>query len=186
MAEWFDKLKSMIMGEPDEYEEDYEEYEDDYEDEQPAGTGGIGSAFKNMAKVNLGSRKTTAGTSSSRGYGSSSYSSYGSSNRVLSINTSVNMQVVVAAPINLEEAGAACEELKDKKTVVVNLEGLDRDIAQRITDFFCGACYALDGTIQPISNRIFIIGPYDVKLTGQFKQELEASGIKLPSSSMWR
>lgn len=185
MAEWFDKLKNMIMGEPDDYDEDYEnEYDEDdeYEEEAPRASkaGGFASSYRTT------SGSSSAGRSSSRTR-SSSYGSYGSSSsRVLSINTSVNMQVVVAAPTNLEEAGDACEELKDKKTVVVNLEGLDRDIAQRITDFFCGACYSLDGTIQPISNRIFIIGPYDVKLTGQFKQELEASGIKLPNSSMWR
>lgn len=180
MAEWFEKLKSVIMGEPDEYEEEYEEY-DDYEEEEPrTKIGGFASTIKNMPKVNIGSRKTT----STRSY--SSYGSTGNSQRILSINTNVNMQVVVATPKNLEEAGAACEDLKDKKTVVANLEGLDRDTAQRITDFFCGACYALDGTIQPISNRIFIIGPYDVKLTGQFKEELEASGIRLPNSSMWR
>lgn len=180
MAEWFEKLKNIIMGEPDEYEEEYEEY-DDYEEEEPrARAGSFSSTIKNMPKVNIGSRKTT----SQRSY--SSYGAAGSSQRILSINTNVNMQVVVATPKNLEEAGAACEDLKDKKTVVANLEGLDRDTAQRITDFFCGACYALDGTIQPISNRIFIIGPYDVKLTGQFKEELEASGIRLPNSSMWR
>lgn len=187
MAEWFDKLKNLVMGEPDEYEEDYEEGYDEYEEEeeQPKTSrfGSIASSFKNMSKVNLGNRGTS---SSTRNYGSSSYGSYGGSNRVLSIQASVNMQVVVATPSNLEEAGATCEDLKDKKTVVVNLEGIDKEIAQRITDFFCGACYALDGAIQPVSSRIFIIVPYDVKLTGQFKQELEASGIKLPNSDMWR
>ncbi len=185
MADWFDKIKSVIMGEPDDYEEEYDEYDEYEEEEEPrAKASGFTSAIRNMSKVNIGSRRT-ASTSSTR----SSYSGYGttgSSQRILSINTNVNMQVVVATPKNLEEAGAACEDLKDKKTVVANLEGLDRDSAQRITDFFCGACYALDGTIQPISNRIFIIGPYDVKLTGQFKEELEASGIRLPNSSMWR
>ncbi len=191
MAEWFEKLKDMIMGEPDEYDEEYEEYVDEYDDEDEAvrtsKSGGFASSFKNMSRQSstAGNTSRNKTTSSVRSYGGTNYRT-SSSQRVLSINTSVNMQVVVATPSNLEEASTACEELKDKKTVVVNLEGIDRDTAQRITDFFCGACYALDGTIQPISNRIFIIGPYDVKLTGQFKQELEASGIKLPNSSMWR
>ncbi|MGN1318141.1 MAG: cell division protein SepF [Lachnospirales bacterium] len=193
MAEWFEKLKNIVMGEPDEYDEDYEEgYEEEYEDEaeeepKTSRLSSFTSSFRNMGKTNTAtapSRRTT--TSSQRSY-TSSYSSYGNSNnRVLSIQASVNMQVVVATPTNLEEAGETCEDLKDKKTVVVNLEGIDREVAQRITDFFCGACYALDGAIQPVSSRIFIIVPYDVKLTGQFKQELEASGIKLPNSDMWR
>lgn len=179
MAEWFDKLKNIIMGEQDEYDPEYDDYEeDDYAEEEVGQSRGFGSFGKSVTQS---VPKRTTSTRSSYSYGTRS-----SSQRIVSINTSVNMQVVVSTPANLEEAGVACEDLKDKKTVVVNLEGLDRDIAQRITDFFCGACYALDGTIQPISNRIFIIGPYDVKLTGQFKQELEASGIKLPNSSMWR
>lgn len=179
MAEWFDKLKNIIMGEPDEYDEYDGDYDDSYEEEEEP----------RVAKSSYSSAKSSAGKtySSASRAAKSSFSSYGSSNsRVLNFNASVNMQVVVSTPNNLEEASAACEDLKDKKTVVVNLEGINKDIAQRITDFFCGACYALDGTVQPISNRIFIIGPYDVKLTGQFKQELEASGIKLPNSSMWK
>lgn len=185
MAEWLDKLKSIIMGEPDEYEENYDEYDDeDYEAEEPRQSKSSSySTFRNNTYKTSSGSKRTSGSQSSR------YNSYGSSSssqKILSINTNVNMQVVVATPKNLEEAGAACEDLKDRKTIVANLEGLDKDTAQRITDFFCGACYALDGTIQPISNRIFILGPFDVKLTGQFKEELEASGIKFPNTAMWR
>lgn len=180
MAEWFNKLKNMIMGEAEDYDEDYENDYDEVDDEDIAEPRTTRSSYSSSYKS---APRSTASRTASRSYG---YGSMNKSQTVLSINTNVNMQVVVATPSNLEEAGSACEDLKDKKTVVVNLEGLERDIAQRITDFFCGACYALDGTIQPISNRIFIIGPYDVKLTGQFKEELEASGIKLPSSSMWR
>ena len=107
----------------------------------------------------------------------------GASNKVLSINTSVNMQVVIVTP--LEEAGQDSRQLKSK-VVILNLEGVEKDNAQRITDFFSGACYALNGTMQPVSSRIFIVAPYDVNISGQFRRELEASGIKLPNSSMWR
>ena len=96
------------------------------------------------------------------------------------------MEVVVTAPNNLEEAGEVCDYRKEKKTVIVNLENIEHEIAQRISDFLCGACYALDGSIQLISDDIFIIGPVNVDITGQFKEELKANGIKLPYTSMWR
>lgn len=108
-----------------------------------------------------------------------------SGHKVVSINTNVNMQVSVVYPMSIEDAADVCKDLKDRNTVVVNLEKTQGDIAQRISDFLCGAGYALEGTIQPISDEIFIICPANVKLTGEFKQELAANGIKLPSAAMW-
>ena len=95
------------------------------------------------------------------------------------------MQVSVVYPMSIEDAADVCKDLKDRNTVVVNLEKTQGDITQRISDFLCGAGYALEGTIQPISDEIFIICPANVKLTGEFKQELAANGIKLPSAAMW-
>ncbi len=179
MAEWFDKLKNAVMGEPDDYEEDYDEY-DDYDDYEEAEES---SKVRDLISFrNFGKKKSESSYSPFRSQGAASR---GYAGNVVSINTNVNMQVVVSQPTTLEEASIACEDLKDKKIVLVNLEKLGKDEAQRITDFFSGACYALDGSIQPVSNRIFIIGPEYVNITGQFKEELAASGIKLPNSSIW-
>lgn len=114
------------------------------------------------------------------------YSKRNGSNKVVSMHANVQMEVVVTAPENLEEAGEICDYFKEKKTVIVNLESIEHETAQRISDFLCGACYALDGSIQLISDDIFIIGPVNVDITGQFKEELKANGIKLPHASMWR
>lgn len=164
MANFFNKLKDYIRGDgyydEDEYDEEYEDYEDEAE-EQPV------RSFRNI------SSSRNSNVQSIR----KSYSGY---NKVVNINTSVNMQVVVSSPASLEDASDICMDLKDKKTIIVNLENVEYDTAQRISDFLCGACYALDGSIQLISDEIFIVGPVNVNITGQFKEDLKANGIKLP------
>ena len=182
MAEWFEKLKTMIMGEPDEYEAEYDDYDEDEEEpiERKPSRAGFTSTFRNA--VGGGSSSTSRASSANR------YPSYSGDNtkKVYSINTNIDMEVVVATPTTLEEAARYIYDLRDKTTVVANLESLDTETAQRITDFLCGACHALDGIIQPVSNRIFVIVPSGVRLSGNFKEELEANGIKFPNSVMWK
>ncbi len=101
--------------------------------------------------------------------------------KIVNINTNVQMQVVITDPATVEEAGNVCDYIKSKKTVVVNLDGIEYEAAQRITDFLSGACHALDGSIQRVSNNIFVIAPVNVDLTGNFKDELRASGVTFPS-----
>ena len=89
------------------------------------------------------------------------------------------MQVLVAAPKSMEEAGELCKQLKERKTIIVNLENVEHDTAQRISDFLCGANYALDGTIQLISNEIFVICPIDVEISSQFKEAVRANALQI-------
>ena len=204
MIELFDKVKTFLLEVPNkEYETEAnansgEEYDNEQELTNSSNVRSFGSGFGGFTqKMGFGStssasKKNTESQSSyrtsyssSRNYGSSMDMGRGASNKVLSINTSVNMQVVIVTPKTLEEAGQDSLQLKSK-VVILNLEGVEKDNAQRITDFFSGACYALNGTMQPVSSRIFIVAPYDVNISGQFRRELEASGIKLPNSSMWR
>lgn len=100
--------------------------------------------------------------------------------KIVSIHTNVNMEVVIAYPKVVDDTSSISEHLKDNKTVVVNLEGVDREETQRIVDFLSGVAYALDGEFQSISNRIFIAAPRSVNITGQFKEDLKSSGIIFP------
>ena len=92
------------------------------------------------------------------------------------------MQVLVARPKSMEEAGELCAQLKQKKTIIVNLENVEHDTAQRISDFLCGANYALDGTIQLISGEIFVICPIDVEISSQLKEDLRTNALELTYS----
>ena len=64
------------------------------------------------------------------------------------------------------------DTLVDNSTVVLNLEGLDMELAQRIIDFTSGACYSLGGSLQKVSSYIFILGPYNVDITGDLQNIL--------------
>ena len=79
------------------------------------------------------------------------------------------MEVCVIRPTSVEDAREITETLLSNRTVVLNLEGLDVDIAQRIIDFTSGSCFAIGGNLQKISHYIFIITPSSVDVSGDFQ-----------------
>lgn len=79
------------------------------------------------------------------------------------------MEVCVIRPTSVEDAREITETLLANRTVVLNLEGLDVDIAQRIIDFTSGSCFAISGNLQKISHYIFIITPSSVDVSGDFQ-----------------
>lgn len=79
------------------------------------------------------------------------------------------MEVCVIKPTSVEEAREITETLLANRTVVLNLEGLDVDVAQRIIDFTSGSCFAISGNLQKISHYIFIITPASVDISGDFQ-----------------
>ncbi len=92
------------------------------------------------------------------------------------------MEVCVIKPTSVEDAREITETLLSNRTVVLNVEGLDVDIAQRIIDFTSGSCFAISGNLQKISNYIFIITPESVDISGDFQDLLDSfntSGLHL-------
>lgn len=79
------------------------------------------------------------------------------------------MEVCVIRPTSVEDAREITETLLANRTVVLNLEGLDVDVAQRIIDFTSGSCFAISGNLQKISHYIFIITPSSVDVSGDFQ-----------------
>ena len=92
------------------------------------------------------------------------------------------MEVCVIKPGSVEEAREITETLLSNRTVVLNLEGLDVEIAQRIIDFASGSTYAISGNLQKISNYIFIITPACVDISGDF-QEIVSGTFNVPPIS---
>ncbi len=78
------------------------------------------------------------------------------------------MEVCVIKPNSVEDSREITETLLMNRTVVLNVEGLDLEIAQRIIDFTSGSCFAISGNLQKISNYIFIITPPNVDISGDF------------------
>lgn len=89
------------------------------------------------------------------------------------------MEVCVIKPSTVEDAREITETLLSNRTVVLNLEGLDVDVAQRIIDFTSGSCFAIAGNLQKISHYIFIITPASVDISGDF-QDLFGGSFDMP------
>ena len=88
-----------------------------------------------------------------------------------------NMEVCVIRPTSMEDTREIADTLVDNSTVVLNLEGLDMELAQRIIDFTSGACYSLGGSLQKVSSYIFILGPYNVDITGDLQNILGSNPV---------
>ncbi|MEE1250168.1 MAG: cell division protein SepF [Lachnospiraceae bacterium] len=87
------------------------------------------------------------------------------------------MEVCVIKPTSVEDAREITETLLMNRTVVLNVEGLDVEIAQRIIDFTSGSCFAISGNLQKISNYIFIITPATVDISGDFQDIMDSFDI---------
>ena len=90
-------------------------------------------------------------------------------------NMSNGMEVCVIKPTGVDNSREIIDTLLSNRTVLLNMEGLDVDIAQRILDYASGATYAIDGNLQKISHYIFIITPASVDVSGDFSTVLNES-----------
>jgi len=93
------------------------------------------------------------------------------SNKVVSMPQTNQIKMVISQPTTFEQSEAICDLLKEKKSVIVNLEYVNKDVARRIVDVISGAVHALDGHIQKISNSIFLIAPYNYDITNEMARE---------------
>lgn len=143
-------------------EDDY--YDEDYYDEEPIDTkpkklAAVKEAPQDMEEDKPASKKTVPKVTPMR----------------QSKKTGNGMEVCVIKPTSIEDAREITETLLANRTVVLNLEGLDVDIAQRIIDFTSGSCFAISGNLQKISHYIFIITPAIVDISGDFQEILSGS-----------
>ena len=97
--------------------------------------------------------------------------------KVVNINTTAQLKVVVVQPLSYNDASEIAEHLKAKKPVVVNLEKLDKATASRIFDFLSGAVFALDGNMQKVSNGILLVVPNTMGIMGDFSDDLKTQGL---------
>ena len=101
-----------------------------------------------------------------------------SNGRVVNIKAQARVRVVIVKPDRFQDVSAIVDNLKENKTVVLNLESTNKETSRRIIDFISGAAYAINGQIKCIANRTFIITPYNVDVIGEdVMDELENSGV---------
>ena len=96
---------------------------------------------------------------------------FGRKNKVVSMNQGNAIKMVISQPTTFEQSDEICSFLKEKKSVIVNLEYVNKDVARRIVDFISGGVYALDGYIQKVSNSIFLVAPSNYEITNEMARE---------------
>ena len=87
-----------------------------------------------------------------------------------------SMEITMIKPTSMEDSRDICDFLLAGKAVVLNMEGIHTEVAQRIIDFTSGATYSMNGNLQKISSYIFIATPDSVELSGDFQDILAAGG----------
>ena len=99
------------------------------------------------------------------------------SNKVVNIHTTTQLQVVLVKPERFDNASEIADHLREKRTVVLNLESTNKDIARRLLDFLSGVAYANEGKIKKVAISTYIITPYNVDILGDLIDELENNGL---------
>ena len=142
------------------YEDEDEEYEDEFPDLRDRGD-------------------TAAFADRDRGSASSRVREDERRNKVVNIHATTQLKVVLVKPERFENASEIADHLKEKRTVVINLESTNKDVARRLIDFLSGVAYANEGKIKKVAMNTYIITPYHVDIMGDLIDELESSGLYL-------
>ena len=98
-------------------------------------------------------------------------------NKVVNIHATTQLKVVLVKPERFENASEIADHLKEKRTVVLNLESTNKDVARRLIDFLSGVAYAGEGKIKKVAANTYIITPYSVDIMGDLIDELENNGL---------
>lgn len=146
-----DSIKKGLMGEGD-------EYEDQYIDDGPqmVNNNGVGIGMDEETE------EPAEGTSKK--------------NKVVNIHATTQLKVVLVKPERFEDASTIADHLNNKRTVVLNLESTNKEVSRRLVDFLSGVAYANNGQIKRVANSTFIITPYNVDIMGDLLDELENNG----------
>ena len=150
-----DSIKKGLMGEGD-------EYEDQYIDDGPQmvnNNSGLGVGMDDAEEEPVeGAQKK---------------------NKVVNIHATTQLKVVLVKPERFEDASTIADHLNNKRTVVLKLESTNKEVSRRLVDFLSGVAYANEGKIKKVAANTYIITPYHVDIMGDLIDELENKGVYL-------
>lgn len=161
---FLDELKRLTHPYEDEMEDDYDEEEDLYEEEEddddvPPPAREEASRRREYQQPPQQSRQQSAG------------------DKVVNIHATTQIQVVLVKPKRYDNAAEIANHLRDKRTVVLNLEDTDENVARRLLDFLSGVAYAQEGEIKKVAKQTFLVTPFNVRFEGDLLDELENGKI---------
>jgi cell division inhibitor SepF len=183
MSKIGDKFKNMFTVD---YEDDYEDdFYDDYEEEVVEDAEPV---IKKRKERIIREEEPVSQPASSRARVTRSTSqvrnnSRSRSSKVVPMRSNNDMEVCVIKPTYYEETKDIINTLLEGKSVVLNLEGMRLELAQRIVDSVSGGCYAIQGNLQKISGYIYLVTPKSVDITGDFADSLSEKSTDYSSAS---
>ena len=162
---FLDELKRLTHPYEDEMEDDYDEDEDVYEDEDEPEERNQTPPPREREEPRR--REYQAPPRRNNG------------GKVVNIHATTQLQVVLVKPDRYENASEIADHLRDKRTVVLNLEKTQKDVSRRLLDFLSGVAYAQEGKIKKVALQTYIVTPYNVDIMGDLIDELENNGLYL-------
>ena len=167
----FDELKKLARPDDDYYEDEYEDFSPKAQERIPVEPR---TAPRSAKRRDHAEERTEAPP---RG-GYFSPETHGRDlNKVVNIHATTQLQVVLVNPERFENAAEIADHLREKRTVVLNLEQTNKDISRRLIDFLSGVAYAQEGKIKKVAVSTYIITPYNVDILGDLIDELENNGL---------
>ncbi|MGL4451473.1 MAG: cell division protein SepF [Sarcina sp.] len=154
----FDKVKGFLGfdGEEDFEDDDFmEEEEQDYE---------LPVTRTTHQPIQMNSMNSTANSNSSN-------------SKVVSIHSASDAKVIITRPTKYDDSVDICTALRNRNIVIINTSALETKVARRLLDFVSGAAYALDGNLDDIETRVYVVSPSNVQVTNELKTELSSKGM---------
>ena len=165
---FMDELKKLTHPYSETDEDEFDEYDEEESlDNEPPAAPTRRSSFSRAADP-----APRAGS-----YSRTDTTSRMGANKVVNINATTQLQVVLVKPDRFDMVSEIADHLRDKQAVVLNLESTNKDVARRLVDFLSGCAYALDGKIKKVAISTYLITPYNVDVVGDLVEELESSGM---------
>ncbi len=164
---FLDELKRLTHPYEDEMEDDYDEEEELYDDEDDAADMAPPPPREEPVRrreYHEPPRQQAAPQGNPGG-------------KVVNIHATTQIQVVLVKPKRYDNAAEIANHLRDKRTVVLNLEETDENVARRLLDFLSGVAYAQEGEIKKVAKQTFLVTPYNVRFEGDLLDELENGKI---------
>ena len=158
---FLDELKRLTHPYEDEMEDDYDEDEDVYEDEDEPEERNQTPPPREREEP----RRREYQEPPRRNNGG----------KVVNIHATTQLQVVLVKPDRYENASEIADHLRDKRTVVLNLEKTQKDVSRRLLDFLSGVAYAQEGKIKKVALQTYIVTPYNVDIMGDLIDELRTT-----------
>ena len=157
MSFW-DSVKKFAQPYSDEEYDDYDEEMDEFEDQEAteAPRGRRTSPFAASQEAESTPAATSGNTSS------------GFSGQVLSMNSN-KQEVVLFHAKTFDDAAKACNELRRKKAIILNMENVDKALTRRVVDFLSGSVYALDGSVKKIAQSTYLFCPHNMDVVGDLE-----------------